>query len=79
MYGGEFRVRILPLVHRSPAMQAKEQGLNLNRSGSFEAGGFGVMGWGISFGLNPHFDPLCVCGRSDGTGAEAREAVRHIV
>ena len=30
-YSGEFRVRIPPLVHRSLATQAAEQGISLNR------------------------------------------------
>jgi hypothetical protein len=54
VYSGEFRVRILPLVHRSIAMLAKEQGVNLNRSGSFEAGGFGG-GTGKRFWIEPLF------------------------
>ena len=33
-YSGEFRVRIPPLVHRSLAMQAAEQGISLNRLAS---------------------------------------------
>ena len=33
-YSGEFRVRIPPLVHRSLAMEAKEQGVSLNRLAS---------------------------------------------
>jgi len=33
-YSGEFRVRIPPLVHRSLAMQAAEQGVSLNRMAS---------------------------------------------
>jgi len=33
-YSGEFRVRIPPLVHRSLALQAAEQGVSLNRLAS---------------------------------------------
>jgi predicted HicB family RNase H-like nuclease len=33
-YSGEFRVRILPQVHRSLALQAAEQGVSLNRMAS---------------------------------------------
>jgi predicted HicB family RNase H-like nuclease len=33
-YSGEFRVRIPPVVHRSLAMQAAEQGVSLNRLAS---------------------------------------------
>jgi predicted HicB family RNase H-like nuclease len=33
-YSGEFRVRIPPLLHRSLAMQAAEQGVSLNRLAS---------------------------------------------
>jgi predicted HicB family RNase H-like nuclease len=33
-YSGEFRVRIPPTVHRSPALQAAEQGISLNRLAS---------------------------------------------
>ena len=33
-YSGEFRVRIPPLVHRSLAMEAAEQGVSLNRLAS---------------------------------------------
>jgi len=38
-YSGEFRVRIPPLVHRSLAMQAKEQGVSLNRLASAKLAG----------------------------------------
>lgn len=33
-YSGEFRVRIPPLLHRSLALQAAEQGVSLNRLAS---------------------------------------------
>jgi predicted HicB family RNase H-like nuclease len=33
-YSGEFRVRIPPLLHRSLAVQAAEQGVSLNRLAS---------------------------------------------
>jgi predicted HicB family RNase H-like nuclease len=33
-YSGEFRVRIPPVVHRSLALQAAEQGVSLNRLAS---------------------------------------------
>jgi predicted HicB family RNase H-like nuclease len=33
-YSGEFRVRIPPMVHRSLAIQAAEQGVSLNRLAS---------------------------------------------
>ena len=33
-YSGEFRVRIPPLLHRSLAMMAAEQGVSLNRLAS---------------------------------------------
>ncbi len=38
-YSGEFRVRIPPLVHRSLAMQAAEQGVSLNRLASAKLAG----------------------------------------
>lgn len=38
-YSGEFRVRIPPLVHRSLAMQAAEQGISLNRLASSKLAG----------------------------------------
>ena len=38
-YSGEFRVRIPPLVHRSLAMEAKEQGVSLNRLASAKLAG----------------------------------------
>jgi predicted HicB family RNase H-like nuclease len=38
-YSGEFRVRITPLVHRSLAMQAAEQGVSLNRLASAKLAG----------------------------------------
>ena len=38
-YSGEFRVRIPPQVHRSLAMQAKEQGVSLNRLASAKLAG----------------------------------------
>lgn len=38
-YSGEFRVRIPPHVHRSLAMQAKEQGVSLNRLASAKLAG----------------------------------------
>lgn len=38
-YSGEFRVRIPPLVHRSLATQAAEQGISLNRSVSSKLSG----------------------------------------
>jgi predicted HicB family RNase H-like nuclease len=33
-YSGEFRVRIPPVIHRSLALQAAEQGVSLNRLAS---------------------------------------------
>jgi predicted HicB family RNase H-like nuclease len=41
-YSGEFRVRIPPLVHRSLAMQAAEQGVSLNRLASAKLAGYAV-------------------------------------
>jgi len=38
-YSGEFRVRIPPLVHRSLAMEAAEQGISLNRLASAKLAG----------------------------------------
>jgi predicted HicB family RNase H-like nuclease len=38
-YSGEFRVRIPPLVHRSLAMEAAEQGVSLNRLASAKLAG----------------------------------------
>ena len=38
-YSGEFRVRIPPLVHRSLATQAAEQGVSLNRLASAKLAG----------------------------------------
>jgi predicted HicB family RNase H-like nuclease len=38
-YSGEFRVRIPPLVHRSLALQAAEQGVSLNRLASAKLAG----------------------------------------
>ncbi len=38
-YSGEFRVRIPPHLHRSLAMQAKEQGVSLNRLASAKLAG----------------------------------------
>ncbi len=35
-YSGEFRVRIPPVLHRSLAMQAAEQGVSLNRLASLK-------------------------------------------
>jgi predicted HicB family RNase H-like nuclease len=38
-YSGEFRVRIPPLLHRSLAVQAAEQGVSLNRLASAKLAG----------------------------------------
>ncbi len=38
-YSGEFRVRIPPLVHRALALEAKEQGVSLNRLASAKLAG----------------------------------------
>lgn len=38
-YSGEFRVRIPPQVHRSLAIEAKEQGVSLNRLASAKLAG----------------------------------------
>jgi predicted HicB family RNase H-like nuclease len=38
-YSGEFRVRIPPLLHRSLAMEAAEQGVSLNRLASAKLAG----------------------------------------
>ena len=38
-YSGEFRIRIPPLLHRSLAVQAAEQGVSLNRLASAKLAG----------------------------------------
>jgi len=41
-YSGEFKVHIPPQLHRTPALQAAEQGISLNRWASAKPAGCGI-------------------------------------